>query len=80
MTRSCSAWMVSTMSLIRPVRPALSAASRAASPVSPLVAPARRGARVEVEHLVVEADDRAPAGADVPAPAHARPATAAVAR
>ena len=67
MTRSCSAWMVSTMSRIRPVRPASSAASSAASPASALV-PAL-GRRVQVEHLVVEADHRAPPGPDVPAPA-----------
>ena len=35
---SCSAWIVSTMSRIRPVRLASSAASRADSPVSPRAA------------------------------------------
>ena len=39
MIQSCSTWIVSTMSAIWPVRLAFSAASRAASPFSPLVGP-----------------------------------------
>src|SRR5262249_13742808 len=44
MIQSCSTWIVSTMSVIWPVRLALSAASRAASPFSPLVWPFSPGA------------------------------------
>ena len=68
-TWSCSAWMVATMSVIRPVRAAPSAASSAASPAGP-VSRAASGS-VEVEHLVVDPGHLAQPGADVPAPADA---------
>src|SRR6516162_6679513 len=53
MIQSCSTWIVSTMSVIWPVRLAFSAASRAASPFSPLVGPSGRGAPVQQQRLVV---------------------------
>ena len=72
MISSCSAWIVATMSAIRPVRLAPTAASSAASLVSPLRLGGARGAGgVEVEDLVVDAGDLATAGAQVPTPAHA---------
>ena len=66
---SCSAWIVATMSPMRPVRLRSSAASSAPSPAtgSPLVLD-----RVLVEHLVVEADDLAALAGDEVAAAHDR--------
>ena len=54
MIRSCSAWIVATMSPIRPVRRAVTAASSAASLVSPVLLRGRGAGVVEVEHLVVD--------------------------
>ena len=65
MIRSCSAWMVATMSVIRPVRARSRAASSAPSPTRSRAA-RRRAA--EVEHLVVEVDDGAAPGQQVAAP------------
>ena len=66
MMRSCSAWMVSTMSRIRPVRVAVTAASSADSLASSRVAASLpRRASCQVEHLVVDADHRRSPGADV---------------
>ena len=66
MIRSCSAWIVSTMSRIRPVRLALSAASSADSPVSPSCFDGIGGR--QVQDLIVDAHHGPAAGLDVTAP------------
>ena len=66
MTRSCSAWMVATTSLIRPVRRAVMLAISMASPDRAL--PVRLGQPVQVEDLVVDPGDGAVPGVNVAAP------------
>ena len=65
---SCSAWMVATMSRIRPVRSWSSAANSAPSPTT--VKPGLGGG-LGVEHLVVEAEESPTLGLEVPAPGDA---------
>ncbi len=59
---SCSAWMVATMSRMRPVRSLSSAASSAPSPTT--VKPDACGG-IGVEHLVVEGEQAATVGLEV---------------
>ena len=70
MIRSCSAWIVATMSPIRPVRRAVTAAISAASLVSPVLLPAA-AASSRSSTSSSTADDLAAPRAQVPAAAHA---------
>ena len=70
MIRSCSAWIVATMSPIRPVRRAVTRGHQRRLAGQPGAA-AGRGGVVEVEHLVVDGHDLAAPRAQVPAAAHA---------
>ena len=68
MIASCSAWMVATISDIRPVRLADSEANSAASPIKPSsIMVVQRG---QIEDVVVDGDDGPPGEPDVTSPEH----------
>lgn len=71
--RSCSAWMVATMSCIRPVRWAVSAARSAPLALHPLPRAETVGQQGLVEHLVVHPHDLAAGHREVTAGADAHP-------